>query len=40
VADAKNTTIIQEGGAVMGGDRKRVGSVGALVVTLAWACLW
>jgi hypothetical protein len=40
VADAQNTTIIQEGGAVMGGDRKRVGSLGALVVMLAWACLW
>jgi hypothetical protein len=40
LSDAKNTTLIQEGGAVMGGGREKVGSVGALVVVLAWACLW
>lgn len=37
--DAQNTTIIQQGGAVTS-SRERVGSLGALVVMLAWACLW
>jgi hypothetical protein len=40
LSDAQNATIIQEGGAVMGGGRERVGSLGALVVMLAWLCLW
>ncbi len=40
LSDAQNATIIQEGGAVMGGGREKVGSLGALVVMLAWACLW
>lgn len=40
LSDAQNTTIIQEGGAVMAGGKERVGSLGALVVMLAWLCLW
>jgi len=40
LSDAQNTTIIQEGRAVMGGGREKVGSLGALVVVLAWVCLW
>lgn len=50
LADAQNVTLVQQEGAgavvgVMGGRgegevRRRVGSLGALVVVLAWACLW
>jgi hypothetical protein len=41
ISDAQNTTIItQSGGAVMGGGREKMGSLGALVVMLAWACFW
>lgn len=39
ISDAKNMTIIQQGGAV-GSGREKMGSVGALVVVLAWAVLW
>ncbi|KAI9734422.1 MAG: hypothetical protein M1818_006810 [Claussenomyces sp. TS43310] len=44
LADTKNITLIQkgEGIATHGGERERMkmGSLGALVVMLAWACMW
>lgn len=40
LTDAQNTTLIQIGGAVMGSGREKMGSLGALVIMLAWACFW
>lgn len=42
ISDAQNVTLIQRGDAAseVGGERRKLGSLGAMVVVVAWLCFW
>lgn len=42
ITDAQNVTLIQRGDAAgeVGGERRKLGSLGAMVVVVAWLCFW